>query len=451
MYSFCSSASVGRGSSCLPPSAPFIVVICIKKHLLPGSLGRRVKRTFSSIFFVKITDITICTEQKSLCPGGNPCHLLTDGTKAHARVSFDDQFVMHMGYDTAAPKCPHGIHQNVTACCLDDVLHELGTIAFKPLPFLCTTDTLVGHRLTAELILSHAWFYIGKNSAGRKLYEQHAAPAAEADAVGGLGSLFLDGLFDRTVHIPPEADDIRIGLSPGRYQVRKLLFGQPHLKGTHGFQRTYGTSVAECQFCNLALLSEVTVDAVLFYRHTKHLRSRCTVDVTAVFEHLGTPRFSCKPGNDPRLNGRKVRYDEVLIRRRDKGGTDQLRQSIRDIIVKHIQSIIIAAPYKTSRFSQIGHMVLRKVLQLHQSSGKAACSVGSVELEHPSDTVVGTHRVLHCLKDTDTIHLQFRAVHLLRIDGIHLAGDRLYFCGLPKEVIFQSRQVLILNLSKGRL
>ena len=77
--------------------------------------------------------------------------------------------------------------------------------------------------------------------------------------------------------------------------------------------------------------------------------------------------------------------------------------------------------------------------------GRGRKCIGDIFIPGIDQTAHGACLTLR-LEDTDTIHLQFRAVHLLSIDGIHLAGDRLYFCGLPKEVILQSRKQLLVNI-----
>ena len=75
---------------------------------------------------------------------------------------------MDMGDNAAAPQRFHGIHEDVPRYRLHDVLNELGTIAFKPLPFLRAFDTHICHAVAAELILADPRLYIGKLSAGRK-------------------------------------------------------------------------------------------------------------------------------------------------------------------------------------------------------------------------------------------------------------------------------------------
>ena len=87
------------------------------------------------VFFIKFGLIPIRTEQKSLRPGRRPPHLFTHGCKRHPLVCLDNQFIMDVGDNAAAPQRFHGIHEDVPRYCLDDVFQELWTVAFKPLPF----------------------------------------------------------------------------------------------------------------------------------------------------------------------------------------------------------------------------------------------------------------------------------------------------------------------------
>ena len=136
---------------------------------------------------------------------------------------------------------------------------------------------------------------------------------------------------------------------------------------------------------------------MLFHRHLEHLTCGCTVDIAAVLKDLCPPVLSGKPGDHPCLNSREVCYIKLLPISRDKGSTDQLRERIRDILVKHVQGIEITVSYKHPCIGKIIHVVLGKVLQLYKPSGKPACPVGSVELEHSSAPVIHTGGILHCL------------------------------------------------------
>ena len=59
----------------------------------------------------------------------------------------------------------HGVHQKVTAYCLDDVLYKLRTIALKTFPLLRGSNAFISDGFTAELILSYAGFHIAELSA----------------------------------------------------------------------------------------------------------------------------------------------------------------------------------------------------------------------------------------------------------------------------------------------
>ena len=82
----------------------------------------------SLVLFIEIAFVPIGTEDKPLCPGRGSAHLLTDSGQRHARVSFDDQFVVYMRNDAAALECAHGVTENIPADALDDVLDKLRAI-----------------------------------------------------------------------------------------------------------------------------------------------------------------------------------------------------------------------------------------------------------------------------------------------------------------------------------
>ena len=117
---------------------------------------------------------------------------------------------------------------------------------------------------------------------------------------------------------------MRIGLSPCIYKRLQFLFGKPHLKSAHRFQRTDRAAISESQFCDLALLSEMAVHAVLFNRNLKHLACGRTVDIAAVLKDLCPPVLSGEPGNDARLDCGEVCHIELLTISRDKRRPYQL-------------------------------------------------------------------------------------------------------------------------------
>ena len=87
------------------------------------------------IFLIKITFIPVCSKKQSLDPGRGSPHLFADSIQGYIGAAFDDQFIMYMTADKAVGKGLHGISQDITAYCLDDVLHEFGSVAFNPSPF----------------------------------------------------------------------------------------------------------------------------------------------------------------------------------------------------------------------------------------------------------------------------------------------------------------------------
>ncbi len=134
----------------------------------------------------------------------------------------------------------------------------------------------------------------------------------------------------------------------------------------------------------------MTVNSVLFNGNTEHLAGRGTIDIFAFRKYFGTPGFTGKEGQNASFDGREVRYDELVSVSCNEGGTDQLAECIWDVIIKKLHSIVIAASDDGSGFSQVIHVILRKVLQLDQSACPSARAVGSIELEHtPVITFVG--------------------------------------------------------------
>ena len=112
----------------------------------------------SLIFLIKIGFIAIGTKLQSLCPGWGSAHLVADCLQGHPAVGFDDQFIVDMHYDGTAAESLHGIAEDVTGGCLDNVLHELGTVAVDAFPFLCATDTFIGDTGATELVLTDLRF-----------------------------------------------------------------------------------------------------------------------------------------------------------------------------------------------------------------------------------------------------------------------------------------------------
>lgn len=167
--------------------------------------------TGKSIFFIKIALIPVCPEQQSFGPVRCPAHLLTDDIDTGVFGTLDNQFIMDMADDVAAPQRLHGIAEDVPADALDDVFHELRAIAFEPFPLLRCADAFIGDGFPAEAVLAYPGLYVGKPPSAGELYEQHAALIQKADAASPHGDTFLDGCLHGGVHLPPEIDDVRIG------------------------------------------------------------------------------------------------------------------------------------------------------------------------------------------------------------------------------------------------
>ena len=145
--------------------------------------------------------------------------------------------------------------------------------------------------------------------------------------------LILHSFHDRTVNIPPELDNVRIGLPPSIHQRREFLFGEAHLDSAHRLECTGGTTVAKGQFSDFAFLPEVAIDAMLLDRNLEHLRRTRAVDVAAIGKDLLSPALISKPRDDTGLDGRKVRHQELCALTRDERGADELGQGIRHIFI----------------------------------------------------------------------------------------------------------------------
>lgn len=164
-----------------------------------------------SVFLVKHGLIAIGAEQDVRHPVRRSSHLRTDDIQINAGAAFDDQFIMDMTDDKAVSESFYGIAEYIAADGLNDILHELRTVGFDAFPFLRGSDTFIGDRFAAELILTDAGLHVGEPATGRELDEEHTALVEELDsAYFSLDPLF-DGNFDCVVNIPPELCDHRVG------------------------------------------------------------------------------------------------------------------------------------------------------------------------------------------------------------------------------------------------
>ena len=87
------------------------------------------------VLLVKLTFIPIRPQHEPFCPWRGPAHLITDGVYTDVFLTFDDQFIMDVAHNGTAPEGLHGIAEDVPGRSLNDVFHELWSVAFQPLPF----------------------------------------------------------------------------------------------------------------------------------------------------------------------------------------------------------------------------------------------------------------------------------------------------------------------------
>ena len=265
-------------------------------------------------------------------------------------------------HDDAVPgsiQPEHSFRKNVPCRCLDDVLHELGSVAFQPQPLFLFADTFIGHGLIAEAVQTHFRLHIHQPSAGRQHHEHHAALIIEANAVCFCGSSLSDAGGSCFVHIPPELCNMGVGQTPGIHQRFQFFFLQTVVQCAHCFQRTHGATVAKSQLGNFAFLPQMSVHAVLFYGDMEHLRSGSAVNVAALCKNLLPPMFPSDPCDDPRLDGGEVCHIKTAAGFRHKSGADKLGQYQRHGVIEHFHGIRIAAANQCPCDIQIRQMVLR--------------------------------------------------------------------------------------------
>ena len=112
----------------------------------------------------------------------------------------------------------------------------------------------------------------------------------------------------------------------------------------------------------------------------EHLGCRLLIDLSGTTELLHDPSLSGKVAHDPRLDRGKIADDESASGSCHECGTDQLRKHIRCGIIQKLHQVISAFLYKGACQFQVFHMVLRKVMDLHEPAGPSARAVGPVKL-----------------------------------------------------------------------
>ena len=74
-----------------------------KKAGRKGELPRN-----DSVFFIKFGLVSVHTEQQTFRPGRRPFHLFAHSLKRHPHARLNNQFIMDMGDNAAAPR-PKGL------------------------------------------------------------------------------------------------------------------------------------------------------------------------------------------------------------------------------------------------------------------------------------------------------------------------------------------------------
>ena len=188
---------------------------------------------------------------------------------------------------------------------------------------------------------------------------------------------------------------MRVGAAPLSDQHGKFIFGQAHFQCAHGLQRTHRTTVTEGQLGNLALLTEMSVYTMLFYWNAEHLTGGGAVNIAAALKYFHAPLLTGQPCDHAGFYRAEVADDELFACAGDEGSADQLGQHVRHGAIPSLNGIVIAVPHTFSGFSQLLHVVLGQVLQLHVAPSPAPGAVGPVELERAAHTPVRTGSVTH--------------------------------------------------------
>ena len=71
------------------------------KENTPEEIKIRYPQGYFLIFLIKISLVTIGTEQYVWHPGWSSSYLITNGLKGNSLVAFDNKFIMYMPYNKA--------------------------------------------------------------------------------------------------------------------------------------------------------------------------------------------------------------------------------------------------------------------------------------------------------------------------------------------------------------
>ena len=235
---------------------------------------------------------------------------------------------MHVHHDLVA-ECSHTRHrysETVARSRLHDILDQLSAVGLCFLPLLRRlVHAHVDDGLpSGHVVLPESCAPVAELPTARQFHEEVAVHVAESDAVPDPdGPVLTDGCLGCHLAGPPELRDGRVGRAPCvddalQFFLRDLAFA------VHGLHRSDAALVSAGQLCDLALLPEISVDAVLYDRHVVHLGRRRAVDVAAIAEGLKPPLLAGDPADHAGLDGGEVRHHEAAAVRRYKGRPHEL-------------------------------------------------------------------------------------------------------------------------------
>ncbi len=122
---------------------------------------------------IKLALVSIGIEQQAFCPCGCLAHPFADFFNGEFYGCFYDDFVVDVHHDLFVFEVLHGVSEEVSSGCLDDVFDKLRPVGFNSLPPLIHSDTLIGDRCAAELVFSELGFHVRQASAGRERDKEH--------------------------------------------------------------------------------------------------------------------------------------------------------------------------------------------------------------------------------------------------------------------------------------
>ena len=129
----------------------------------------------------------------------------------------------------------------------------------------------------------------------------------------------------------------------------------------------------------------------------EHLGCRLLIDLSGTTELLHDPSLPGKVAHDPCFNGRKVRYDKSASLLCNKCSTDQFRQNFRCGIIEKFYQVKSSFLYNGTGKFKVIHVVLGKIMYLHQSAGPSSGPVCTIELQKSMHPSVRTYGAFHCL------------------------------------------------------